>query len=96
VSQNTGGTNKELNEAAALAEKLFPDIGLKTGDYKLVRAENFGIPGGDYLGPKFWYLTFKLRTHIPDTAEEPLTAGGEIFIEVDLDGGKASLSGHGE
>jgi len=96
LSRDTGRTNSELNKAVALAEKLFPDIGLEVEDYKLVRAENFGIPGGDYLGPKYWYLTFKLRTHIPDTAEGPLTAGGEIFIEVDLDGGKASLSGHGE
>ena len=91
-----GITSQECEEAIALAEEFLPAAGVRAEAYKLITAENMSTRGGDYRGPQYWHLTFKLRELIPDDLEVPVGAGGEIFIEVDLTNRKTSLAGYGE
>ena len=94
--QRHGTTSQECKEAIILAEEILPTIRVRVEDYKLITAENMSTRNGDYKGPQYWHLTFKLRDLIQDKPELPIGAGGEIFVEIDLNDRRASLAGYGE
>ena len=94
--QRHGTTNQECKEAIILAEEFLPTIGVRVEDYKLITVENMSTRNGDYRGPQYWHLTFKLRGLVPDNPELPIGAGGEIFVEIDLTDRRALLAGYGE
>ena len=88
-------TAKELDQAIALAEQVVVAGGAALDQLKLTSAVNM-MAGRDYRGPAHWRITFKRRDLIPRDAASELGAGGEIFVDVDLDTGVAKVSGHGE
>ena len=88
-------TAKELEQAVALAERAIVTGGTALDQLKLTSAVNM-MTGRDYRGPAYWRITFKRRDLIPKDAASELGAGGEIFVDVDLDTGVAKISGHGE
>jgi hypothetical protein len=87
-------TAAEVNRAVELAEKA---IAARTpvAAYQLTAAVNM-MAGNEYRGPSFWRLTFKRRDLIPADAESELGAGGQIFVDVDLGTGVATITGFGE
>jgi hypothetical protein len=88
-------TAQELGRAVELAERTVSASGSALAELKLTNAVSM-MAGREYRGPAYWRLTFKRRDLIPkDTASE-LGAGGEIFVDVDLDTNVAKIAGHGE
>ena len=88
-------TAQELGRAVELAERTVSASGSALAELKLTNAVNM-MAGREYRGPAYWRVTFKRRDLIPkDTASE-LGAGGEIFVDVDLDTNVAKIAGHGE
>jgi hypothetical protein len=88
-------TAKELLRAVELAERTVLASGTALESLKLTRAVNM-MAGSEYRGPAYWRVTFKRRDLIPKDAVSEIGAGGEIFVDVDLDGGTAKISGLGE
>jgi hypothetical protein len=88
-------TAKELDEAVALAERAVVAGGAVLDQLKLTSAVNM-MAGRDYRGPAHWRITFKRRDLIPGDAASELGAGGEIFVDVDLETSAAKITGHGE
>jgi hypothetical protein len=88
-------TTKELGRAVELAEKEILASGAVVAELKLTSAINL-MDGRSYRGPAYWRLTFKRRDLLPKDAESELGAGGELFLEVDLDAGSAKITGRGE
>ena len=88
-------TSKELEQAVALAERVVVAGGAALDQLKLTSAVNM-MAGRAYQGPAYWRITFKRRDLIPKDASSELGAGGEIFVDVDLDTSVAKISGHGE
>ncbi|MCA2218930.1 hypothetical protein [Jidongwangia harbinensis] len=78
-------TATALTEAIALAERSFPPDD-RPEDYRLIQAEL-------QLGSQVWRLTFKRARLLPDSAEDPIGAGGELFFTVDLAGRSATYTG---
>ncbi len=64
--------------------------------YKLIKAENLHINNSKYIGPNKWYVVFKAKNLIPEDENGLVGAGGEIFIEVDVEYNKAKILGYGE
>jgi hypothetical protein len=92
----TGTTLAPCDEAVALAEAQFPEWNEDPARYQLVEARTFITPAGEYRGPAYWHLSFKLRELIPATVSEELGAGGLLYVEVELDRHEARLVGYGE
>src|SRR3954469_881877 len=88
-------TAKELDRAVELAERMLMTSGARGTELKLTSAINM-MAGREYRGPAYWRLTFKRRDLIPKDAISELGAGGEIFVDVDLDANVAKIAGHGE
>jgi len=88
-------TAKELDRAVELAERMLMTSGARGTELKLTSAINM-MAGREYRGPAYWRLTFKRRDLIPKDATSELGAGGEIFVDVDLDANVAKIAGHGE
>ena len=86
--------SKDCEIAISLAEELLSTLN-DPNNYKLIRVENLYLPMRGYLGPHLWHLTFKSRELIPKD-KEPVGAGGEVFIQVDMNTRKAKLLGYGE
>lgn len=87
-------TAAEVNRAVDLAEKVIA-ARAPVAQYQLTAAINM-VAGQEYRGPSFWRLTFKRRDLIPADAESELGAGGQIFVDVDLKTGAATITGFGE
>jgi hypothetical protein len=87
-------TAKELERAVELAERVVA-VSSALDQLKLTSAVNM-TAGRDYRGPAYWRVTFKRRDLIPKDSASELGAGGEIFVDVDLDTNVARISGHGE
>lgn len=64
--------------------------------FKLIAAENAVRKGPGFAGPAVWRLTYKPRRLVPQDADAEVGAGGEILIEVNLDGEVATMLGRGE
>jgi hypothetical protein len=79
-----------------LADELFPELELQRDNYKLIKIENLIVKGEKYLGPYIWHLTYKQKNLIHEDENEEIGAGGEVFIEVNLNIRKAKLLGYGE
>ncbi|CAN5332002.1 hypothetical protein BH23BAC1_BH23BAC1_17830 [soil metagenome] len=47
-------------------------------------------------GTSIWNVILKNKHLIPDSPDQAIGAGGEIFIEVNLATGKAKITGYGE
>jgi hypothetical protein len=88
-------TAAELNRAIALAEQTLTASGASPAELKLTSAVNM-TAGREYRGPAYWRVTFKRRDLIPKDSSSELGAGGEIFIDVDLDANLAKIAGRGE
>ena len=86
---------KELGRAVELAEGTVAAGDTSLANLKLTSAVNM-MSGRDYRGPAYWRLTFKRRDLIPRDAVSILGAGGEIFVDVDLDANVAKIAGYGE
>lgn len=87
-------TAVEANRAVELAEKAIA-ARTRLSEYQLTSAINM-VAGNEYRGPSFWRLTFKRRALIPADAESELGAGGQIFVDVDIKTGVATITGFGE
>ena len=92
----TNATDRDCQEAVALAENSLRATGAKPDEYALVRAENVLAGTSRCPGPRCWALVFKRRDLIPTEMPAELTAGGEIFVEVNLEAKKAEITGYGE
>jgi hypothetical protein len=77
-------TAKELEQAVALAERVVVAGGAVLDQFKLTSAVSM-MASRDYRGPAYWRITFKRRDLVPKDAASELGAGGEIFVDVDLD-----------
>ena len=88
-------TAQELGRAVELAERAMSASGAVVTELKLTNAVNM-MAGREYRGPAYWRLTFKRRDLIPKDATSELGAGGEIFVDVDLDANVAKIAGRGE
>jgi hypothetical protein len=88
-------TAQELGRALDLAERVLIASGTVLAELKLTSAVNM-MAGREYRGPAYWRLTFKRRDLIPKDAASELGAGGEIFVDVDLDANAARIAGRGE
>ena len=88
-------TAQELARAVDLAERTVVASGAVLAELKLTSAVNM-MAGREYRGPAYWRLTFKRRDLIPKDATSELGAGGEIFVDVDLDANVARIAGRGE
>ena len=88
-------TSKELDRAVELAERILTTSGAGITELKLTSAINM-MAGREYRGPAYWRLTFKRRDLIPKDASSELGAGGEIFVDVDLEANVAKIAGRGE
>lgn len=95
-ARNSSAPSVELEEAAALANAFLPTLDRNPKELKLVKAENLVFRGPSLLGPSIWRFTYKERSLIPKDGRALLGAGGELFIEVDLDKKKATFLGVGE
>lgn len=89
-------TMSDCAEAVRLAEAAFPEERGEPKGFHLLRAENLLTGTKTCPGPRCWRLTFIPRDQVPESLDEELTAGGEMFFEVDLNTGKATVSGYGE
>jgi hypothetical protein len=89
-------TASDLTQAIELAESAFSGAQADPRQYSLVKAER--LTGGDKncRGSRCWQLTFKLNRLIPSQLPARVGAGGELFFTVDLDAGRALLTGRGE
>lgn len=92
----TTATDRDCREAVALAEDTLRATGAPVDEYMLVRAENVIVGTDRCPGPRCWTLVFKRRDLIPTEMPAELTAGGEVFVEVDLAAKKAEVTGYGE
>ena len=92
----TNATDRDCQEAVALAENSLRTTGVRPEEYALVRAENVLAGTSRCPGPRCWTLVFKRRDLIPTQMPAELTAGGEIFVEVNLEAKKAEITGYGE
>ena len=88
-------TAQELGRAVELAERTVSASGSALAELKLTNAISM-MAGREYRGPAYWRLTFKRRDLIPKDATSELGAGGEIFVDVDLDANVAKIAGRGE
>lgn len=87
--------SSDCQEAVSLGIALLTSMNIDLSQYKLVSAEN-AIKGPAHAGPYIWRLTFKLKRLIPETSNEEVGAGGELFVETDLSTKKGKLLGYGE
>lgn len=92
----TNATDRDCQVAVALAEDSLRATGAKLDEYVLIRAENVLTGTNRCPGPRCWTLVFKRRDLIPTEMPAELTAGGEVFVEVDLEAKKAEITGYGE
>lgn len=92
----TNATDSDCQEAVALAESSLRASGARPDEYMLIRAENVLSGTSRCPGPRCWRLAFKRRDLIPTEMPAELTAGGEIFVEVNLAAKKAEITGYGE
>lgn len=96
TKNNNKSITEECNNAITLLNRF-----LKKKDefdskhYKLVRAENLLVEFSEE-GATIWLFTLKERSLIPTTKEETLSAGGEVFIRVNLSTENIYIVGYGE
>ena len=78
----------DLNKAVSIALAELSDLGKPQDEYKLVSAQQILLKG-KYV----WHVTFKLAKSLPaDPATQAIGAGGEIFINVDLNTGETVVT----
>ena len=90
------GLGKECRTAISLAEEFLSTLDVAPDEYKLISAENLVIVDEEFAGPHLWRLTFKLEELIPEDAIGIIGAGGEIYLEVNVNKGEVDLTGYGE
>ena len=104
VNINTSDSDDELEiEPSAeclyvieLADEHIETLDINPEDYKLILVENLVVKGKASFDPDIWYLTYKLRSLIPDSNKEAIGAGGEIFVKVNFQTEEVEVSGYGE
>jgi hypothetical protein len=80
-----------LDRVLPIALAAFDGATKTDGPYRLIDAQQMAI-----RGRWIWRVTFKAERHLPaDPEQGPLTAGGEIFVNVDPATGDATV-GYGE
>lgn len=92
----TNATDSDCREAVAIAESSLRAASVQPDEYVLIRAENILAGTSRCPGPRCWAFVFKRRDLIPTEMPAELTAGGEVFVEVDLAARKAEITGYGE
>lgn len=70
----------EIDQAIKAANQHLATIDIDVQKYKLISAQNMSIYDKKYIGPKSWFLTYKLRSLIPESERLPSGTGGEIFV----------------
>lgn len=96
MSSTSPTVPREIETAVALSETAFANIDANASDYTLIRAERIIPPGAQCQGVRCWRLTYKHTSLLPTTADSEVGKGGEIFVQVDIDGDRASVTGYGE
>lgn len=86
----------DAQRALGLAEALLAAEGRPLDTLKLILAKNLVVKGDGTVAPHLWRLTFKPARLLPMGPSDPIGAGGEIFVEVDLTAGRARITGYGE
>ncbi len=78
----------ELDEAVSIGIAELARQSKSPGDHKLIGAQRF-YDKGKYV----WRITFKLKALLPDDpSTQPIGAGGETFILVDLKTGETVVT----
>jgi hypothetical protein len=78
-------------EALAVSADSLGTSEIDFTQYKLISVENL-----IHVGPAVWSLTFKLRKLIPINSHSVLGAGGEIFVQVDVQAKTVNRVNYGE
>lgn len=87
--------NGDCCRAIALAGRFMSKSKIDPRLYRLVKAElTIGQQGP--AAQSVWMLTFKPAALIPQTSEQVMGAGGELFLQVDLATEEVVLRGYGE
>ena len=93
TGERPGAPDAELQRAIDLASQYLGSRGEDLSGLRVVAATNrLRDPDG---GPHAWRVTFKSRHLIPEDGSE-IGAGGEWFVDVDLETDAARLGGIGE
>lgn len=94
--KNYKSVSEECNHAITLLNRFLKEKDeLYSKNYKLVRAENLLVEFSEE-GATIWLFTLKEKSLIPTTKEETLSAGGEVFIRVNLSTENIYIAGYGE
>jgi len=88
-------TAGDCARAIQLAEQVLSAGGNQVSRYTLVFAQYTTATTREFVSAMSWHLAFKRRDLLPAGPYEPIGAGGEIFVEVDLHEGRAVITGHG-
>jgi hypothetical protein len=89
-------TADDLIAAVRIAEGAFGAANAAPHEYRLVGAERMLSGARHCSGARCWQLTFKPTRLIETGPAAIVGAGGELFFTVDLDQGRATLTGYGE
>lgn len=87
--------DRDYRRAIALADRFLSQSNIDPRLYRLVKAELTTGQEGSASQP-VWMLTFKLASLIPQTSEQTMGAGGELFLLVNLATEDVVLRGYGE
>lgn len=85
----------DCRRAVALAGRFMSRSKIDPPLYRLVKAE-LAIGQEVSAVQPVWMLTFKLAALIPHSAEQVMGAGGELFLQVNLETEEVVLRGYGE
>lgn len=82
----------DCRRAVALAGRFISQSNIDPVRYRLVKAE---LAIGE-KGRPVWMLTFKPASLVPQTSEQVMGAGGELFLRVNLETEDVVMLGYGE
>ena len=93
---NSLKTAQDLIAAVKSAEDSLGAMNLNADDYRLIQAKQVFAVDKQCSGPRCWRLVFKRKELLPVKTGERTGAGGEIRFVVDLNRGRATLTGQGD
>lgn len=96
MQDGTVSTAGDCARAIQLAEQVLSAGGNEVSRYTLVCAQYTTATTREFAGVMSWRLAFKRRDLLPTGPNEPIGAGGEIFVEINLHDGRAVITGYGE
>lgn len=92
MDSHGNGMDRDCRRAVTLASRYLSRTRIDPEGYRLVKAElAIGL-----TDRPVWMLTFKPASLIPQSMEQVMGAGGELFLRVNLETEEVVLLGYGE